>query len=340
MTMDIAMEPPPQPPRGGGRLVIGTAGLAWLVMNLGVVVLSGGVLPFDRPAMAGMPFALQLAMPSLGLIEQLGLMGLVWLLTRRRNAFDMAARAPDGGRTLAETLGVLAYAMAAQGGGWVVGPLFGYRPFSFHLAGALVGCSNPASPGEALVWMSYNFVAFAVIPYLWARRRYSNLDLNLVSTDARNDALVLGVVFGVESAVQLVAIPGILTLTPHAALIAAPLAFGLFLFGTVLPTMVLIYAILLPRYLRLTGSPTLTVILGGLTYALMHLVEGWSNFSTPRDTALSLLFVFVSYTGPGMFKAFVTLRTGNAWIHAIGYHAVAPHTIVDAATIAKAFRIG
>jgi hypothetical protein len=38
--------------------------------------------------------------------------------------------------------------------------------------------------------------------------------------------------------------------------------------------MVLIYAILIPRYLKLTGSATTTVLLGGLTYALMHIVEG------------------------------------------------------------------
>lgn len=45
-------------------------------------------------------------------------------------------------------------------------------------------------------------------------------------------------------------------------------------------------------------------LLGGLTYAAMHLVEGWSNFATPRDTALSLLFVVLGYLGPGMFQSF------------------------------------
>ncbi|MFX8762536.1 hypothetical protein ABTM82_19170, partial [Acinetobacter baumannii] len=89
----------------------------------------------------------------LGLVEQIALMGVVWLLTRRRTDFDMAARAPQGRAALGETVAVLAYAMAGQVGGWLVGPLFGYRPFSFHLAGTLVGCSNPPSPGEALVWM-------------------------------------------------------------------------------------------------------------------------------------------------------------------------------------------
>ena len=313
--------------------------LGWAAMNLAVLSLANGAFPFDRPAIATMPFALQAAMPSLGLIEQLALMGLVWLLTRRRKAFDMAARAPAIAATWRETAGLLVYAMVGQAGGWIIGPALGFRPFSFHLAGSMTGCSHLPSPAEALVWACYNFVVFAVVPYLMFRRNYSNRDLNLVSTDRANDWLVIVTVLVVESAVQLAAMPGVFQMTPHAFLIAAPIAFVVFLFGTVLPTMVLIYAILLPRYLKLTGSPALTVILGGLTYALMHLVEGWSSFRTPHDIALSVIFVFVSYVGPGMFKSFVTLRTGNAWVHAIGYHAIAPHVIVDTPVVAKIFGV-
>jgi hypothetical protein len=313
--------------------------VGWGLLNLAVLGLANGALPFDRPTMVGMPFALQVAMPTLGLIEQLALMGLVWWMTRRRTPFDMAARAPETAGAWRETLSLLAYAMLGQIGGWIVGPAFGYRPFSFHLAGSMVGCSTPPSPGEAFLWASYNFVVFAVIPYLWFRRAYSKMDLNLVSTDRKNDWTVILTVLLVESAVQLAAMPGVFKMTPGAFLAAAPIAFVLFFFGTVLPTMVLIYAILLPRYLKLTGSPALTVILGGLTYALMHLVEGWSAFHTPHDALLSVVFAFVNYTGPGIFKSFATVRTGNAWVHALGYHAVAPHVIVDAPLIAKIFAI-
>jgi hypothetical protein len=38
-----------------------------------------------------------------------------------------------------------------------------------------------------------------------------------------------------------------------------------------------------------------------------------------------------------MIKTFITLRTGNAWVHALGYHALAPHTIIDTPLIVKAF---
>ncbi len=331
----------PRPSRSHFELyVIGAGVFGWLLLNVVALKLANGFLPFDRPAMAGTPFGLQLAGPTLGLIEQLALMVLVWWMTRRRAPLDMAARAPATAGAWRETLGVLVYAMMGQIGGWVVGPALGYRPFSFHLAGSMVGCSTPPSPGEALLWASYNFVVFAVIPYVWFRRTYSDRDLNLVSTDRTNDWTVILAVLVLESAVELMALPGVFKMTPGAFLMAAPIAFAIFFFGTVLPTMVLIYAILLPRYLKLTGSPALTVILGGLTYALMHLVEGWSSFRTPHDIALSVIFVFLSYAGPGMFKSFVTLRTGNAWVHALGYHAIAPHVIVDAPLIAKIFRIG
>jgi len=333
----LELSGPPRP-RFDPR-VIGAGFVGWVLLNLAVLRLANGYLPFDRPADAATPFALQVAGPTFALVEQLALMGIVWWMTRRRTEFDMATRAPEISRAWLETLGLLAYAMLGQVGGWIVGPAFGYRPFGFHLAGAMVGCSSPPSPGEALLWASYNFVVFAVVPFLWFRRTYSSAALNLVSTNRKNDGVVILVVLLIESAVELAAIPGVFKMTPHAFLMAAPIAFVIFFFGTVLPTMVLIYAILLPRYLKITGSPALTVILGGLTYALMHLVEGWSSFRTPHDIALSVIFVFLTYVGPGMFKAFVTLRTGNAWVHAIAYHAIAPHVIVDTPLIATVFGI-
>jgi len=68
-------------------------------------------------------------------------------------------------------------------------------------------------------------------------------------------------------------------------------------------------------------------------------VEGWSSFATARNSVLSVLFAFLSYTGPGMFKSFVTLRTRNAWVHALGYHAIAPRTLLDSPMVARVFRL-
>ena len=54
---------------------------------------------------------------------------------------------------------------------------------------------------------------------------------------------------------------------------------------------------------------------------------------------MSLIFVFLGYTGPGMVKSLITLRTGNAWVHTIAYHVVAPHVIVDTPLVVRGFGI-
>jgi hypothetical protein len=321
------------------RRVIAVAVLAWLALNAAILMLAHGYLPFDRPNLAGAPFWFQVAMPTIAMVEQLALMGLVAFMTRGRPPGEIAVRAPAAAAARREVGFVLVGAMAAQAGGWVLGPALGFRPFSFHLAGTLVGCSTLPSPKEAMIWAGYNFVAFAVAPFLWFHRRYSLRELCLTFDRRGRDLRVTIAVLLVESAVQLAVMPAIVHLPLRVILVAAPLTFLLFLVGTVLPTMVIVYSILLPRYYKLTGSVSITVILGGLTYAAMHLVEGWSSFASPADGLLSVLFVFLSYTGPGMFKSFVTLRTSNAWVHAIGYHAFAPHTLLDTPLIAKVFGV-
>jgi hypothetical protein len=312
----------------------------WVAGYVVVLWLARGSLPFDRPAIAQLPFASQLAAPTVGMIEIFMLMVWAFLLTRKRVIPDMAARAPERRIALRETALVLAYAALGQVGGWIVGPALGYRPFSFHIAGAVFGCTVTPGPPELWIWAVYNFLVFAVAPYLYFRRRYTSTELNLRSTNRRSDTLLIFTVLAIESVFELsVFDKSILSLSPHQVFLGAPLSFAVFFIGTVLPTMVLIYAILLPRYLKLTGSAISTVLLGGLTYAAMHIVEGWSAFDSPRDTALSLIFVLLTYSGPGMIKSVLTLRTGNAWVHAIGYHAVAPHVIVDTPLVVKIFGI-
>jgi hypothetical protein len=313
----------------------------WLAGHVLVWWLANGSLPFDRPAVAKLPFALQVAAPTITMIEIFALMALAYLVTRKRVVPNMAARAPERRIALRETVGVLLYAALGQAGGWILGPALGYRPFSFHIAGTVFGCSVPPAPAEMGVWALYNFLMFAVIPYAYFRRRYTPTQLNLRSSDRRNDGVLILVILVVESAVELAMFDNnILNLTLRQIVLGAPLTFLIFFVGTVLPTMILIYSILLPRYLKVSGSAISTVLLGGLTYAAMHLVEGWSAFDSPRHVTLSLMFVVFQYFGPGMIKSVLTLRTGNAWVHAVSYHAIAPHVLVDAPLIVKVFRIG
>lgn len=350
--VSVYQEPPPTPAAASPSLGLAlravvshrgvqTAVALWVVAYISVLQLAHGSLPFDRPAVAQRPFAVQVAAPTIGMIQIFVLMVLAFLLTRKRIIPDIAARAPERRVALRETVLVLVYAALGQAGGWIVGPALGYRPFSFHIAGSVFGCTaTPLEPTEVWIWALYNFLVFAVAPYLYFRRRYTNSALNLRSSNRRNDSLLIFVVLAVESAFELCVFDKtILSLSPRQVLLGAPLTFAVYFIGTVLPTMVLIYAILLPRYLRLTGSAISTVLLGGLTYAAMHIVEGWSTFDSARDAALSLLFVLLTYFGPGMMKGVLTLRTGNAWVHALSYHAVAPHVIVDTPLIVKVFGI-
>jgi hypothetical protein len=312
----------------------------WVVGYLLVFWIAGGSLPFDRPAVATLPFALQMAAPTITLIEILVLMGLVFLLTRRRVVPDMVSRAPHRQTALRETLLLIGYAALGQVGGWILGPALGYRAFSFHIAGTVFGCSVAPLRGEMWTWALYNFAVFALLPYLYFRRRYTNIQLNLCSTDRRNDILLIVTVIVVESAFELAVFDKtLLSLSRHQILIGAPLTLLIFFIGTVLPTMILIYSILLPRYLALSGSRITTALLGGLTYAAMHIVEGWSTFSSPGNATLSLIFVLLQYFGPGMFKSVLTLRTGNAWVHALSYHIIAPHVIIDTPLVVKTFSI-
>lgn len=75
---------------------------------------------------------------------------------------------------------------------------------------------------------------------------------------------------------------------------------------------------------RLRGDPLLRV-LDGLRLA--------------DQRCLSVIFLMFQYFGPGMIKSFLTLRTGNAWVHVWAYHAIAPHVTVDTTNIVNVFRI-
>ncbi|HEY8174502.1 MAG TPA: hypothetical protein VIF32_02320, partial [Gemmatimonadaceae bacterium] len=56
----------------------------WIIGYVVVLWLARGSLPFDRPAVAQLPFAVQMAAPTVGLIEIFALMVLAFLLTRKR----------------------------------------------------------------------------------------------------------------------------------------------------------------------------------------------------------------------------------------------------------------
>jgi len=344
--LDEAGPPPgsPPPPRSRSRWLraqsLWLAVALWVAANVFVALAADDTLPFDWPARADMSVAERLLDANLALAQVLLLMGVVYLVTRRRTPPDFAARTPDRGLAVRETLVLLGYGAAGLAGGFFVAQAFGWHPFALHLAGTLYGTHAHLEPAEVLTWAAYNLVVFAIVPFVYFRRKYSASALGLRSNNLKGDILVIVVVLALEAAFQIFAVqPEIFSLPPRQLLLGAALTFVLYLAGAVLPAMIFVYAILVPRYLKITGSATATVLLGGLTYAALHIWDAWAVFTSPRDIALSLIFLLFTYLGPGMIKTFLTLRTGNTLVHVWGYHAFAPHTLIDTPHIVDIFRV-
>jgi len=76
-----------------------------------------------------------------------------------------------------------------------------------------------------------------------------------------------------------------------------------------------------------------------VTYAALHIFEAWGAYNSPTNWLLTLIFVGFQYFGPGMVKAALTVRTGNAWVHVWAYHAIAPHVWLDTPLIVDALGI-
>jgi hypothetical protein len=236
---------------------------------------------------------------------------------------------------------LIGYGALAQIGGLLLGRALGYYPISLHLPGSIFGLRQPIAPSETIVWMAYNFAVYAVVPYCFFRRRgYSNEQLSLRSNDRVNDAVLIGTIILLEGAVELAFLGrAFFGLAPSQQLMAAPVSIVVNFIGTVVPIMIFVYAILLPRVAKLTGSVATTILIGGVAYAVLHLFDAWLLYDSVSNAVLSLIFLAFQYFPPGMVKAVLTLRTANAWVHAWGYHAIVPHATLDAPNIAAIFGI-
>lgn len=311
----------------------------WAAVTLALLAWGGGHLPFHASTLANPPTTAVILQTDATFLEVFVLMLVVHLLTRRRTVPDIAARVPSRAIAARETALTIGYGMLAMLGGYLLGRSLGFHAIGFHLDGMVVRTGQPVVPAEAIMWALYNLAAYVVLPLAYFRRRYTGEQLNLRSADRRADLLLVLVVLVIESAVQLSLHHQILDLSGRQVLLGAPLTFLLSFAGTVLPTMVFIACILVPRYLRLTGSVPAAVILGGVSYALLHVLDGWTSFHSPADALLSVLFVLLFYAGPGMFKSYITIRSANAWTHVWAYHAIAPHTLMDTPMFVSIFGI-
>lgn len=311
----------------------------WIAIGVGTVVLCGGTMPLPIGPQPGKPLAMVL-FSWIALIFLLLEAWLVAFIARRRPMPDLAARVPvERSVALRETLGLWIYGAIVLLVGRFAGLHYFGGPIAMHLNGSLVGATRVQSPAEVYTWAAYNGILLALVPYLVFRLRgYSNEQMSLRSSNLKNDAMVIAAVLGIGCFVDFALGANFLRLTYHQQIMGGLLTFILHIFGTDLPVMIFIYAILMPRYAKL-ASPMTAFLLGAASYPAIHVFEAWTMYDSPAHAALSVMVVFLFFFPPGVMKSFLTLRTGNAWVHVWGFHAISPHVTVDTRLIVSDFNI-
>ena len=312
--------------------------LLWILLSVAAILLCRHGVPLHRPELAGTPPVTDVLNNSVGLVSLILLIAIVHFLARRRPFPDLAERAPARAAALREMLAMCIYGIVVLIAGRLVGQHYFGEGIGLHLNGCLFGATRIQSPTEVWTWAAWNGILLALIPYLVFRRRgYSRQALNLRSSDWKNDTLIIVVVLLIGCAYELVG-PNIFQLTPHQQFVGGLLSLVLHLAGTDLPIMVFIYAILLPRYARLF-SPPVTFLVGAVSYPLMHVFESWTRYDSLYHGIVSVIFVLLTFFPAGVMKSFLTMRTGNAWVHMWAFHAITPHVMVDTRLIVRDFHI-
>jgi hypothetical protein len=310
----------------------------WLFVGIALIVLGGQMLPLKMLADHKMTPTQHVIGSVIELVILFVMMGIVQLIARRRHYPDLAARAPERAVAARETVWLWVYAAVVLGfGQWIGLRLFG-EGIGLHLNGCISGATRVQSPTEVWTWALYNGVLYALIPYLVFRSRgYSLEQLNLRSADWKNDTFIVLVVLLIGCGLELLG-PNIFQLTTHQQILGGSLSFFVHLLGTDLPVMIFIYAILVPRYYKLF-SPAMAYLLAAASYPALHIFESWTNYDTPMHGLISVLFAFLVFFPAGLMKSYLTMRTGNAWVHMWAYHAFTPHVIVDTRLVVKDFNI-
>jgi hypothetical protein len=312
--------------------------LIWCLLSAAAILLCRNGVPLDRPELAATPPITDVLNNSIGLFSIILLIGIVSFLARHRPFPNLAERAPERRVALRETLAMWFYGAVVLFVGRVVGQRYFGEGLALHLNGCLFGATHVQSPAAVYTWAAYNGIFLAFLPYVIFRRRgYSRQALNLRSANWKNDALIIVVVMLIGCAYELAG-PNIFQLTPHQQLVGGALSFVLHLCGTDLPIMIFLYAILLPRYARLFSKPV-AFLVGAVSYPLMHVFESWTRYDSPDHAAVSVLFVLLTFFPAGVMKSFLTFRTGNAWVHMWGFHAITPHVMVDTRLVVQDLHI-
>jgi hypothetical protein len=312
--------------------------ILWLMLGMALIVLGGRMLPLKMVEDHATTPLQHVTGSLIELLILLVMMGIVQLIARRRSYPDLAARSPERGVAARETTWLWVYAAVVLGfGQWLGMRLFG-EGIGLHLNGCITGATRVQSPTEVWTWAIYNFVLYALIPYVVFRRRGNSREqMSLRTADWKNDTFIVVVVLLIGCGLEMLG-PNIFQLTPHQQIVGGSLSFFVHLLGTDLPVMIFIYAILVPRYYRLF-SPCVAYLLAAVSYPAIHIFESWANYDTRMHGIISVMFAFFVFFPAGLMKSYLTMRTGNAWVHMWAYHAFTPHVMVDTRLVVKDFNI-
>jgi hypothetical protein len=217
--------------------------MIWCLLSVAAILLCRNGVPLDRPELALTKPITDVLNNSIGLLLIILLIGMVFVLARRRPFPDLAQRAPERATALRETLAMWIYGAIVLFAGRIIGQHYFGEGIALHLNGCLFGATHTQSPAAVYTWAAYNGLLLALLPYLIFRwRGYSLQSLNLRSANWKNDALIIAVVMLIGCAYELAG-PNIFQLTPHQQLIGGLLSLVLHLCGTDLPIMIFIYGI-------------------------------------------------------------------------------------------------
>ena len=175
------------------------------------VALSVRTLPFNwggmaMPGMASMTnmsTGFQLISANLQIVFVLLLIGVTLFVTRRRIVVNIAERAPTQMQSRSEVFWIVIYAVVAQLVGLILGHMVGGYAISLHLPGTVFGINANVSPTAVYAWVIYNFIVYAVTPYLFFRwQGYSNELLSLKSADRLKDILLIVIILAFEVGIR------------------------------------------------------------------------------------------------------------------------------------------
>ncbi|MEM8706829.1 MAG: hypothetical protein AAGE98_10265 [Actinomycetota bacterium] len=253
---------------------------------------------------------------------------LIVVLTRNRALPDFGERAPDVGKARVELIVVMAYAATAM-------VILGFLDITYHPQE-----DDPSLSQSDLVWWAIvNPIVYALVPYLWLRSRgSSDRDLGLRGNRWRLDWKVLAIVGGIDM-VLAITLRDYLDLEGSQMVLGPLLTFVLYGLGAGLPVVILTQAVVAPRVYALTGSYISAGAACTAAYALFSMTDQGLIYDGAGHAVMAFLFISVVNFGPGLVKATLTIRTGNAWAHFISYHVISFHIWADAPLVVEIFEM-